>query len=91
MLQWRVAEVCQRIEHGFEIIGVAAIEDRLQVRPSFLKKNKNKKILDKACLPSWHDSCILGKMLLLDLCFIVSWSMDFTILLFTYTHTHIFV
>lgn len=30
MLQWRVAEVCQRIEHGFEIIGVAAIEDRLQ-------------------------------------------------------------
>ncbi|XP_075089009.1 phospholipid-transporting ATPase 2 isoform X1 [Nicotiana tabacum] len=28
--EWRVAEVCQRIEHGFEIIGVAAIEDRLQ-------------------------------------------------------------
>nr|XP_025884235.1 phospholipid-transporting ATPase 2 isoform X2 [Solanum lycopersicum] len=28
--EWRVAEVCQRIEQGFEIIGVAAIEDRLQ-------------------------------------------------------------
>ncbi|KAM3305924.1 phospholipid-transporting ATPase 2 isoform X1 [Capsicum chacoense] len=28
--EWRVAEVCQRIEHGFEIIGVAAIEDHLQ-------------------------------------------------------------
>ncbi|KAJ8541648.1 hypothetical protein K7X08_002464 [Anisodus acutangulus] len=28
--EWRVAEVCQRIEHGLEIIGVAAIEDRLQ-------------------------------------------------------------
>ncbi|KAL3818984.1 hypothetical protein ACJIZ3_004889 [Penstemon smallii] len=28
--EWRVAEVCQRLEHDFEIIGVAAIEDRLQ-------------------------------------------------------------
>ncbi|KAE9456087.1 hypothetical protein C3L33_12010, partial [Rhododendron williamsianum] len=28
--EWRVAEVCQRLEHGFEILGVAAIEDRLQ-------------------------------------------------------------
>ncbi|XP_075508270.1 phospholipid-transporting ATPase 2-like isoform X1 [Primulina tabacum] len=28
--EWRVAEVCQRLEHGFDILGVAAIEDRLQ-------------------------------------------------------------
>ncbi|KAA8524335.1 hypothetical protein F0562_010758 [Nyssa sinensis] len=28
--EWRVAEVCQRLEHDFEILGVAAIEDRLQ-------------------------------------------------------------
>lgn len=34
ILQWRVAEVCQRLEHDFEILGVAAIEDRLQVIPS---------------------------------------------------------
>ncbi|KAI8006822.1 Phospholipid-transporting ATPase 2 [Camellia lanceoleosa] len=26
----RVAEVCQRLEHDFEILGIAAIEDRLQ-------------------------------------------------------------
>lgn len=30
-LQWRVAEVCQRLEHDLHILGVAAIEDRLQV------------------------------------------------------------
>lgn len=30
-VQWRVHEVCQRLEHDFEILGVAAIEDRLQV------------------------------------------------------------
>ncbi|RYQ97399.1 hypothetical protein Ahy_B08g093447 isoform G [Arachis hypogaea] len=28
--QWRVAEVCQRIEHNLEVLGVTAIEDRLQ-------------------------------------------------------------
>ncbi|KAL6502002.1 Alanine aminotransferase 2 [Orobanche gracilis] len=28
--EWRIAEVCQRLEHDFEILGVAAIEDRLQ-------------------------------------------------------------
>ncbi|XP_052178420.1 phospholipid-transporting ATPase 2 isoform X1 [Diospyros lotus] len=28
--EWRVAEACQRLEHDFEILGVAAIEDRLQ-------------------------------------------------------------
>jgi phospholipid-translocating ATPase len=28
--EWKVAEVCQRLEHDFEILGVAAIEDRLQ-------------------------------------------------------------
>ncbi|KAL3655625.1 Alanine aminotransferase 2 [Castilleja foliolosa] len=28
--EWRVSEVCQRLEHDFEILGVAAIEDRLQ-------------------------------------------------------------
>ncbi|KAF5949054.1 hypothetical protein HYC85_015011 [Camellia sinensis] len=28
--EWRVAEVCQRLEHDFEILGIAAIEDRLQ-------------------------------------------------------------
>ncbi|KAF5950191.1 hypothetical protein HYC85_012184 [Camellia sinensis] len=28
--EWKVAEVCQRLEHNFEILGVAAIEDRLQ-------------------------------------------------------------
>ncbi|CAI8589747.1 unnamed protein product [Vicia faba] len=28
--EWRVAEVCQRIEHDLEILGVTAIEDRLQ-------------------------------------------------------------
>lgn len=28
--EWRVAEVCQRLEHDLEILGVAAIEDRLQ-------------------------------------------------------------
>ncbi|KAL5099016.1 hypothetical protein RYX36_003343 [Vicia faba] len=28
--EWRVAEVCQRVEHDLEILGVTAIEDRLQ-------------------------------------------------------------
>ncbi|GFZ05642.1 aminophospholipid ATPase 2 [Actinidia rufa] len=28
--EWRVAEVCQRLEHELEILGVVAIEDRLQ-------------------------------------------------------------
>ncbi|CAK8566322.1 unnamed protein product [Lathyrus sativus] len=28
--EWRVAEVCQRVEHDMEILGVTAIEDRLQ-------------------------------------------------------------
>ncbi|XP_030466430.1 phospholipid-transporting ATPase 2 isoform X1 [Syzygium oleosum] len=28
--EWRIAEVCQRIEHDFEVLGVTAIEDRLQ-------------------------------------------------------------
>ncbi|KAJ0593727.1 putative P-type phospholipid transporter [Helianthus annuus] len=28
--EWRVAEVCQRLEQDLEILGVAAIEDRLQ-------------------------------------------------------------
>ncbi|CAK9172986.1 unnamed protein product [Ilex paraguariensis] len=28
--EWRVAEVCQRLEHNLELLGVAAIEDRLQ-------------------------------------------------------------
>ncbi|KAK6241712.1 hypothetical protein QUC31_014627 [Theobroma cacao] len=28
--EWRIAEVCQRLEHDFEILGVTAIEDRLQ-------------------------------------------------------------
>ncbi|GAB4859580.1 Alanine aminotransferase 2, variant 2 [Ancistrocladus abbreviatus] len=28
--EWRIAEVCQRIEHDLEILGVTAIEDRLQ-------------------------------------------------------------
>ncbi|KAG9130462.1 hypothetical protein Leryth_004421 [Lithospermum erythrorhizon] len=28
--EWRVAEVCQQLERDFEILGVAAIEDRLQ-------------------------------------------------------------
>ncbi|KAL6976134.1 Alanine aminotransferase 2 [Sarracenia purpurea var. burkii] len=28
--EWRVAEACQRLEHDLEILGVAAIEDRLQ-------------------------------------------------------------
>ncbi|KAI8010568.1 Phospholipid-transporting ATPase 2 [Camellia lanceoleosa] len=28
--EWKVAEVCQRLEHDFEILGVAAIEDHLQ-------------------------------------------------------------
>lgn len=37
ILQWRVAEVCQRLEHDFEILGVAAIEDRLQVIMSAMK------------------------------------------------------
>lgn len=36
-MQWRVAEVCQRLEHDFEILGVAAIEDRLQVIISAMK------------------------------------------------------
>ncbi|THG19346.1 hypothetical protein TEA_028599 [Camellia sinensis var. sinensis] len=26
--EWRVAEVCQRLEHDFEILGIAAIEDQ---------------------------------------------------------------
>ncbi|KAE8662192.1 Aminophospholipid ATPase isoform 2 [Hibiscus syriacus] len=30
ILQWRIAEVCQRLEHDFEVLGVTAIEDRLQ-------------------------------------------------------------
>lgn len=30
-MQWRLAEVCQRLEHDFEVLGVTAIEDRLQV------------------------------------------------------------
>lgn len=32
-VQWRVAEVCQRLEHDMQVLGVAAIEDRLQVVP----------------------------------------------------------
>ncbi|KAF1886408.1 hypothetical protein Lal_00045640 [Lupinus albus] len=28
--EWRVAEVCQRVEHNLEVLGVTAIEDRLQ-------------------------------------------------------------
>ncbi|PON34844.1 P-type ATPase, subfamily IV [Parasponia andersonii] len=28
--EWRLAEVCQRLEHDFEVLGVTAIEDRLQ-------------------------------------------------------------
>ncbi|GJX01337.1 phospholipid-transporting ATPase 2 isoform X1 [Tanacetum coccineum] len=28
--EWRVVEVCERLEHDLEILGVAAIEDRLQ-------------------------------------------------------------
>ncbi|KAB1209891.1 Phospholipid-transporting ATPase 2 [Morella rubra] len=28
--EWRIAEVCQRLEHNLEILGVTAIEDRLQ-------------------------------------------------------------
>ncbi|XP_043689216.1 phospholipid-transporting ATPase 2-like isoform X2 [Telopea speciosissima] len=28
--EWRLAEVCQRLEHNLEILGVTAIEDRLQ-------------------------------------------------------------
>ncbi|KAF8007990.1 hypothetical protein BT93_K1858 [Corymbia citriodora subsp. variegata] len=28
--EWRIAEVCQRIEHDFEVLGVTAVEDRLQ-------------------------------------------------------------
>lgn len=31
-LQWRIAEACQRLEHDLEVLGVTAIEDRLQVR-----------------------------------------------------------
>lgn len=30
-VQWKLAEVCQILEHDLEIIGVTAIEDRLQV------------------------------------------------------------
>ncbi|KAF2595874.1 hypothetical protein F2Q68_00010695 [Brassica cretica] len=30
MSQWRIAEVCQRLEHDLYILGVTAIEDRLQ-------------------------------------------------------------
>lgn len=30
-LQWRIAEVCQRLERDLEVLGVTAIEDRLQV------------------------------------------------------------
>lgn len=29
--QWKLAEICQRLEHDLEILGVSAIEDRLQV------------------------------------------------------------
>ncbi|KAF6141954.1 hypothetical protein GIB67_037922 [Kingdonia uniflora] len=29
--EWRLAEVCQKLEHDLEILGVTAIEDRLQV------------------------------------------------------------
>ncbi|KAG9439248.1 hypothetical protein H6P81_019413 [Aristolochia fimbriata] len=28
--EWKLAEVCQKLEHDFEILGVTAIEDRLQ-------------------------------------------------------------
>ncbi|KAL9230570.1 hypothetical protein vseg_005907 [Gypsophila vaccaria] len=28
--EWRIAEVCQKLEHDFEILGVTAIEDHLQ-------------------------------------------------------------
>ncbi|XP_038993075.1 phospholipid-transporting ATPase 2-like [Hibiscus syriacus] len=28
--EWRIAEVCQRLEHDFEVLGVTAIENRLQ-------------------------------------------------------------
>ncbi|KAJ6809324.1 phospholipid-transporting ATPase 2 [Iris pallida] len=28
--EWKIAEVCQRLEHDLEILGVTAIEDRLQ-------------------------------------------------------------
>lgn len=32
MVKRKVAEVCRRLEHDLEILGVAAIEDRLQVQ-----------------------------------------------------------
>uniref|UniRef100_A0A2P2LF66 Phospholipid-transporting ATPase n=4 Tax=Rhizophora mucronata TaxID=61149 RepID=A0A2P2LF66_RHIMU len=28
--EWRIAEVCQRVEHNLDVLGVTAIEDRLQ-------------------------------------------------------------
>ncbi|KAJ8435694.1 hypothetical protein Cgig2_027284 [Carnegiea gigantea] len=33
--EWRIAEVCQKIEHDLEILGVTAIEDKLQVKLLF--------------------------------------------------------
>lgn len=35
-LQGMVAEICQRIEQDLKIIGVAAIEDKLQVIPLYI-------------------------------------------------------
>uniref|UniRef100_A0A453BA03 Uncharacterized protein n=1 Tax=Aegilops tauschii subsp. strangulata TaxID=200361 RepID=A0A453BA03_AEGTS len=31
--EWKVAEVCQKLEHTLDILGISAIEDRLQVLP----------------------------------------------------------
>lgn len=46
IIQWRVSEVCQKLEVGLEILGVAAIEDRLQVSHLIFGQKLNERQFD---------------------------------------------
>lgn len=43
-MQWRIAEVCQRLEHDLKVLGVTAIEDRLQVNIVTVVALKNESV-----------------------------------------------
>ncbi|KAH9615990.1 hypothetical protein KSS87_005366 [Heliosperma pusillum] len=45
--EWRIAEVCQKIEHDFEILGVSAIEDHLQREKGYLEWNRGSAVLQE--------------------------------------------
>ncbi|XP_021894272.1 phospholipid-transporting ATPase 2 [Carica papaya] len=43
--EWRIAEACQRLEHDLEVLGVTAIEDRLQRERKGKEKPKGQLLL----------------------------------------------